>query len=76
MSEHITIGRFQNAAEAHIVAGNLESAGFHPVIQHERTGSIPEIMGDFLSGILVQVPEEEEEQALFYLSRYQEMSEE
>lgn len=64
----VTIATFQNSMEAHIVAGRLKSDGIQVFINHQSTGNIPEISGQFLEGILLQVHEADEERALFYLN--------
>ena len=67
MQKLVTIAGFGNLTEAAIVQGNLEAAGFDAVIQNPNSGSIPEIMGDFLTGVTVQVPEDQFEAARQYL---------
>ena len=63
----VTLATFNNPLEAHIVAGRLKSDGINVIINHQSIGNIPEISGQFLDGIILQVHEKNEELALFYL---------
>jgi hypothetical protein len=63
----VTLATFNNPLEAHIVAGRLKSDGINVIINHQSIGNIPEISGQFLDGIILQVHEKDEELALFYL---------
>lgn len=69
MQKLITIARFNTPAEAHIARGRLLEEGITAFIEHEHSGSIPEITGNFLGGVLLKVPEDSEESALFILNR-------
>jgi hypothetical protein len=56
-----------NPAEAHVIAGRLESAGFHPWVHQEPGGSALGITVGILGEIRVLVLEQEYEAALHLL---------
>jgi len=64
----ITIHTSFNPADAHLVRSRLESAQFHPVITHELSALSMDGYALAAGGILVQVPEDEAEEAKTFLT--------
>ena len=63
----ITIFRAFNPADAHLVRSRLEAAEFHAVVTHELSALSLDGYAMAAGGILVQVPEEEAEEAKKFL---------
>ncbi len=63
----VTIHTSFNPADAHLVRARLEAAQFHPVIAHELSALSMDGYALAAGGILVQVPEEEAEEAKTFL---------
>lgn len=59
----ITVFRAFNHAEADVVRSRLDAADFHPVITHGLSALSMEGYSVAAGGILVQVPEDEAEDA-------------
>ena len=64
----VTVSRAFNPAAAHLVRSRLEAADFHPVIMHELSALSLDGYAMAAGGILVQVPEEEAEEAREFLA--------
>ena len=64
----ITIHTSFNPADAHLVRSRLEAAQFHPVIAHELSALSMDGYALAAGGILVQVPEEEADEAKTFLT--------
>jgi hypothetical protein len=72
----ITIHTSFNPADAHLVRSRLEAAQFHPVITHELSALSMDGYALAAGGILVQVPEEEAEEAKTFLAESKPVGEE
>ena len=64
----VTIHTAFNPADAHLVRSRLEAAQFHPVITHELSALSMDGYALAAGGILVQVPEDEAEEAKIFLT--------
>ena len=64
----VSIYRAFSPADAHVVRGRLEASDFHPNINHELAALSMDGYSMAAGGILVQVPEEEAEEARELLS--------
>lgn len=64
----ITILTALNPADAHLAASRLEAAEFHPFVQHEIAAMGMEGYALAAGGILVQVPEDEVNEAKAFLN--------
>ena len=64
----VTIHTAFNPADAHLVRSRLEAAQFHPVIAHELSALSMDGYALAAGGILVQVPEDEAEEAKIFLT--------
>ena len=64
----ITIHTSFNPADAHLVRSRLEAAQFHPVIVHELSALSMDGYALAAGGILVQVPEDEADEAKTFLA--------
>jgi hypothetical protein len=62
-----TVYRAFNPADAHLVRSRLEAAGFHPAVVNELSALSMEGYALAAGGILVQVPEEEADEAKEFL---------
>lgn len=62
-----TVYRAFNPADAHLVRSRLESAGFHAFVTNELSALSMDGYALAAGGILVQVPEEETNEALEFL---------
>jgi hypothetical protein len=71
----ITIVRALNPADAHLAASRLEAAEFHPFVQHEIAALGMEGYAQAAGGILVQVPEDEADEAAAFLNSSSDPSE-
>ncbi len=56
-----------NPADAQLVRSRLEAAGFHPLVTHELSALSLDGYSMAAGGILVQVPEEEENEVRAFL---------
>lgn len=65
--ELVTIFQAFNPAEAHLVSSRLNAADFHPVVTNEISALSMDGYGLTVGGILVQVPDEEAEEAKEFL---------
>lgn len=65
--ELVTIFQAFNPAEAHLVSSRLDAADFHPVVTNEISALSMDGYGLTVGGILVQVPDEEAEEAKEFL---------
>lgn len=72
----VTIARLLQPAEAHLMRGRLETAGFHPHIVHEDAALSVAGYSLAAGGILVQVPESEVHEARAFLENLSASSEE
>jgi len=63
----VTIGRFFQPAEAHLLRARLEAAGFHPRLLHEDAALSMDGYSMAVGGILVQVPENESDEVKRFL---------
>ena len=63
----VTVSTAFNPADAQLVRGRLEAAGFHPVVQHELSALSMDGYALAAGGILVQVPEAEAADAREFL---------
>jgi len=63
----ITVSRAFNPGEAHLARSRLEAAGFHAVVTHETAALTMDGYAMAAGGILVQVPDEEAEEAKAFL---------
>jgi hypothetical protein len=61
--ELVTVSRAFHPPEAQVVRSRLEAAGFHPFVKHELSALSMEGYSMAAGGILVQVPENEAEEA-------------
>lgn len=59
----VTVFRTFNDVEAHVVRSRLEAANMTPRVEHELSGSSAGGFSVTTGGILVQVPENEAEEA-------------
>ena len=64
----VTVSRAFNPADAQLVRSRLEAARFHPVVVHEGSALSMDGYALAVGGILVQVPEEEAEEAKAFLT--------
>ena len=64
----ITIYRAFNPADAHLVRSRLEAAQFHAVVTNELSALSLDGYALAAGGILVQVPDEEAEEAKAFLA--------
>lgn len=65
--ELITVSRAFNPGEAHLTRSRLEAAGFHAVVTHETAALTMDGYAMAAGGILVQVPDQEAEEAKLFL---------
>ena len=63
-----TVFRAFNPAEAHLTRSRLEAAGFHAVVTHELSALSLDGYALAAGGILVEVPDEEVEEAKEFLA--------
>ena len=63
----VTVSRRFNPADAHLVRSRLEAAGFHAVVTNELSALSLDGYALAAGGILVQVPEEEADEAKEFL---------
>ena len=66
--ELATVSRAFNSADAHLVRSRLEAAGFHAVVTNELSALSMEGYALAAGGILVQVPDNELEEAKAFLA--------
>lgn len=66
--ELITIARVNTPFEGHIIKERLAANGIPAFIRFEHGGAIPELTGNFIGGVEVQVPVMHEETTLHLLS--------
>lgn len=59
---YVTIGKFFNFAQADMVAGRLEAAGFS-VLRHSLNSALVEGIPAVVGGVRLQVPEDQAESA-------------
>lgn len=59
----VTVFTAFNPASAHLIRSRLEASNFHPVVQHENSALSLDGYAMAAGGILVQVPEDEVEDA-------------
>lgn len=64
----ITVLTAFNPADAHLARARLDAAGFHPIVANELSALSLDGYALAAGGILVQVPEEEAEDARTLLS--------
>lgn len=64
----VTISTAFNPADAQLVRMRLEAAGFTAIVKHEGSAMAMDGYALAAGGILVQVPEEEAEEALAFLA--------
>lgn len=64
----ITVFQAFSSAEAQLTRARLEAAGFHPFVAHELSALSMEGYSMAAGGILVQVPEEEADDAKEFLA--------
>lgn len=64
----VTVQSAFNPADAQLVRSRLEAAGFHPVVTHELSSLSLDGYAMAAGGILIQVPEEEAEEARTFLA--------
>jgi hypothetical protein len=63
-----TVYRAFNPADAHLVRSRLEAAGFHAVVTNELSALSMDGYALAAGGILVQVPQEEADEATEFLA--------
>jgi len=63
----VTVARAFNPAEAQLIRSRLDAARFHAVVMHELSALSLDGYSMAAGGILVQVPEEEAEEAKAFL---------
>jgi len=63
-----TVYRAFNPADAHLVRSRLEAAGFHAVVTNELSALSMDGYALAAGGILVQVPQEEADEAQEFLA--------
>jgi hypothetical protein len=63
----VTVQTAFNPADAQLGRSRLEAAGFHPVVMHEGSALSLDGYAMAAGGILVQVPEDEAEEARAFL---------
>ena len=63
-----TIYRAFNPADAHLVRSRLEAAGFHAIVTNELSALSMDGYALAAGGILVQVPQEEADEAQEFLA--------
>ena len=66
--ELVTVYRAFNPAAAQLVRSRLEAAGFHAEVMHELSSLSMDGYAQAAGGILVQVPEEEADDAKEFLA--------
>jgi NADPH-dependent 7-cyano-7-deazaguanine reductase QueF-like protein len=66
--ELVTVSRAFNSADAHLVRSRLEAAGFHAIVTNELSALSMEGYALAAGGILVQVPDNELEEAKAFLA--------
>lgn len=64
----VTVSRTFNPADAQLIRSRLEAAQFHPVVTHEGSALSMDGYAMAVGGILVQVPENEAEEAKTFLN--------
>ncbi len=64
----VTVHRAFNPADAQLVRSRLEAAEFHPVVTHELSSLSLDGYAMAAGDILVQVPEEEADEAKAFLT--------
>ena len=64
----VTVYRAFNPADAQLVRSRLEAARFHPIVMHELSALSLDGYALAAGGILVQVPDEEANEAKEFLS--------
>ena len=64
----VTVSRAFNPADAQLTRSRLEAAQFHPVVTHEGSALSMDGYAMAVGGILVQVPEDEAEEAKAFLT--------
>jgi hypothetical protein len=64
----VTVYSAFNPADAHVVRSRLEAANFHAVVLHELSSLSLDGYAMAAGGILVQVPEDEANEAREFLS--------
>jgi len=64
----VTVFRAFNPADAHLVRSRLEAAEFHAVVTHELSALSLDGYALAAGGILVQVPDQEAEDAKEFLA--------
>lgn len=72
----VTIATAFNPAEAHLSHSRLEAAGFHPSVTHELSSLSLDGYAMAAGGILIQVPEDESEEAKSFLKNSRPVDEE
>lgn len=63
----VTVATAFNPAEAHLSHSRLEAAGFHPIVTHELSSLSLDGYAMAAGGILIQVPEDEADEATKFL---------
>lgn len=64
----VTVYQAFNPADAHLVRARLEVARFHPIVSHELSSLSLDGYALAAGGILVQVPDDEAEEARAFLA--------
>lgn len=64
----VTVYQAFNPADAHLVRARLEIAKFHPIVSHELSSLSLDGYAVAAGGILVQVPDNEAEEARAFLT--------
>ena len=64
----VTVARAFNPAEAQLIRSRLDAAQFHAVVMHELSALSLDGYSMAAGGILVQVPEDEAEEAKAFLA--------
>jgi hypothetical protein len=65
--DFVTVRTAFNPADAQLARSRLEAAGFHPFVANETSALSMDGYGLTVGGILVQVPEEEADDAREFL---------